>query len=58
MPSPYPDIDESDLSNRTKALCNAFTGTLPPGAPYGIEEADLSNETKAIMNALSGVFPA
>jgi hypothetical protein len=56
MPSPYP-VDESDLSNRTKALCNAFTGTLLPDAPYDIDEADLSNETRALINALSGVFP-
>ena len=56
MPVPYP-IDENDLSNRTKALCNAFTGTLPPGVPYPIDEADLSNGTKAVLNALAGVFP-
>jgi hypothetical protein len=56
MPTPYP-IDESDLSNRTKALCNAFAGDTPAGVPYPVDEADLSNQSKAIINALSGVLP-
>jgi hypothetical protein len=29
MPAPFPDIDEADLSDKTRALSNALLGVFP-----------------------------
>jgi hypothetical protein len=52
MPVPFP-VEEEDLSNASKSLINALSGTLPSGIPFPVCEDDFSNATKAILNAIA-----